>query len=218
MRLFRRKPKAEKIDPTQSNRANTFYSRESDIININDFLKVVNFQPSKEALVLNTDKEISIAGMSFSDLTPDKLMDTLGEPAYVLDNTDTIPGHHIYYYRQKADSVKFLIQIHFIGDTWIFASNKISASGYLLTKKEKEKIITKLLTKLGVENKYNNETFNVYVKDKNNNKLYTEDLIKFIISYIPNNDTVNMLKSKMKNKEEKDKKESEFDETLGKVL
>ncbi len=219
MGLFskKKKPTAVKADGDQS-RNKSFYLRENQITAVSDFYRMLNYEPEKGAFVGKINTEIGLAGIPISQLSPDKLINEMDSPSFVLDNSENIPGHIIYFYRQNTDLIKFLIQIHFVQDKCVFINNKISATGITLTDNDKKKVVEKLFKKYNIDGKLEDENFAIYLTDRNGNKLYSTDSVHFYLNYAANKDSVDYVRHLLDNYHPDEEAEDGFGEALDQLL
>ena len=217
MGLFsKKKPKVVKTTSTSKNKS--FYLRENHIITPNDFNKIFDLVPEEGAVTQNVSTEISFSGIPFSEITPERIIEELDNPSFVLDNTEDTPGHVVYFYRQKAELIDFLIQLHFINDKCIYINNKISASGITMTNEDKKKVIDRLFLKYNINKKTENNNLIIFLTDPYGNKLYTTDTVHFYLNYVINNKELEKLKKIFDTFKPEDEAEDEFDEALGKFI
>lgn len=206
--LFKRFKKSLPV-ATSSN--TSYYKRENLIQNINDLKHLLAGAP--EIPEVRTDKEITLNNVSLLKFTPQLLKSKFGNPASILDLSDIIPGHKVFFYKNSVDYYKFLIQYHFIKNDFFFASNKIS-SMTALSDKDKERIMNRIQNKYLDNNGIKNGDLIVKVVDDNGSIIYTIDDVYFHLHYIPGNITKQNLLAKYAEIPENQAKPGGFKESL----
>ena len=201
---------------TGTSKKSAYFIRENRIQSLTDIKKILNPLPDIEEI--NTNTGISFNGMELSKIAITLLKKEIGDPSYVLDNSDRIDKHKILFYKDSADYYKFLIQYHFINDQFFFASNKISSLG-ILSPGDKNKIIGQIRFKyLGIPPEEHIKTLIIKIGDRLNNVITTVDDVYFHINYLAENTTTQQLAKKHVGRMEPAKNHSGFKETLDKYI
>jgi hypothetical protein len=214
MGLFsKKKPKPDK----SSTRNSAFFLRENHITNIEEFMRAMHYYGEEDSFTDTINGRLSFAGMILKDITMEDALDKLEKPAFVLDNSENIPGHTVYFYRQNADLFKFLVQLHFVDNQCVFVRNKISISGITLSDSEKSKIIDKLFTKYGVK-KERGDKLLVSLKDIDGSVLFTIDTVHFYLNYVVSKKYTGSIIDKLSKIDFTKEEEKGFDEVFGKLI
>lgn len=204
--------KSKKNKPTTIK--STYYIRESIIHTTDDLVKLLNPEIKPETLSAKSEKTISFKGLTLNDINENNLINEMEQAVYVYDNSDVIPGHRVFFYKDDVEFYRFLFQFHFIHDEFFLASNKVSASG-MLSGKEKSKIVNQICGKY--LNKTDVNTFLLNINDSQNNYLTTIDDVYFYVNYLCGNEIVSKLKSRYSDHvSENDKKA--FDDSVDKYF
>jgi hypothetical protein len=189
MSLFSRKIKKKLAVSTSKNA--TYFRRENLITTIDDLQIMLN--PLPELKTKKTKKEISFNAFPLTSITFSKIKKDGGNPSFVLDNSENIDDHIVYFYKDGVDYYKFLIQYHFIGDRFFFASNKVSSMGILSTQ-DKNKIVGQINLKyLDLSEDTPVKDLIIKVADSDNSIITTEDDVYFHVNYLAGNETTKKL-------------------------
>ena len=219
MGLFSKKKKVTTVKAeSDQSKIKSFYLRENQITRISDFNKIIDFKPEEGTFVKTINTEIGLAGIPISQLTPEKLIEELDSPSFVLDNSENIPEHIIYFYRQNTNLIKFLIQVHFVQDKCVYINNKISATGITLIDNDKKKVIEKLFVKYNLKEKPEDGNFSIFFTDPYGNKVYSTDTVHYYLNYVPNKNSIDFVKNLIKDIHPEDEPEDEFGEALNQLL
>jgi hypothetical protein len=183
MLSFFRKPK--KKGPTKNS---SFYHRENAIQNTDELKKVFEVMaPTK------TKNKILFQGISLDNIFLKTIEKQFGEESSHLDRDEEIFGHKVYFYRKTVENYTLLMQLHFINEVFFMACTKISSESSLLTTKDKQKIILKLLNHFpDIETTDN--SFEYRFSDPDGNVIFTEDNVFLYINYYANNEAVRNMK------------------------
>lgn len=176
--------------PVMSGKSSGYYVRENVFEEIRDLKNTL-----KEGLkppFLETDKEITFHGVPLKETSQKVIRKKFGNPNYILDNSKTIDGHKVYFYKDSVNVYKFLIQYHFIDDEFFFASNKVS-SIRILSEEDKAKVIGRIKTKYFGDDAKEIKGLLVKVKDPVNNILFTRDDVYYRLNYLVLNSTTKQL-------------------------
>lgn len=177
--------KQKKKTPTKNS---SFYNRENQIQNILDLKEIFNITAP-----IKTNYKINFQGISLENILLKTIEKQFGEESYLFDRDEQIEGHKIYYYRKNVENYGLLIQLHFINDVFFTATTKISSESSLLTTKDKQKIILKLLNHFpDIETKEDN--FEYKFSDQEGNVINTVDNVFLYINYYANNESVRNMK------------------------
>jgi hypothetical protein len=213
------KNKAKAVKTTSaSSRNKTYYLRENQLSTKKDFSNIFELSPEDKSFKGKINTEISVAGIPLSEITPERVIEELDSPSFVLDNSDEVPGHIVYYYRQTADLIKFLIQFHFINDKCIFVNNSISATGISLTNEDKIKVLNKLFLLYKIKEKREENNFLIFLTDPFGNIIYTNDTVNLYINYVARPETLEFAKKYINENQTEEINKDEFDDALGKFL
>lgn len=201
---------------TGTSKKSTYFVRENLIQSLTDLKKILYPLPKIEELNTNTD--ISFNGFELNKITPSLLKKEIGDPTYVLDNSEFIDKHQVLFYKDSADYYKFLIQYHFINGQFFFASNKISSLG-IISPEDKNKIVGQIRLKyLGVPPEEHITSLIIKIGDRVNNVLTTVDDVYFHINYLSGNTTAQELINKYVGRTEPKSTHIGFKETLDKYI
>lgn len=184
--------------PLVSGKGSGYYIRENMFEEIRDLKRVLTNglkPPFNE-----TEKEITFHGLPLKEHSQRMIRKKFGNPIYILDNSKSIDGHKVYFYKDSVNVYKFLIQYHFINDEFFFACNKVS-SIRILSEDDKAKVIGRIKTKYFGEDANEIEGLMVKVKDPNNNILFTRDDVYYYLNYLVFNKTTKQLLEKYSNYE-----------------
>ncbi len=177
--------KQKKKNPTKNS---SFYNRENQIQNITDLKEVFNVTAP-----IKTNHKINFQGISLENILLKTIEKQFGEESYFFDHDEQIAGHQIYYYRKNIENYGLLIQLHFVNGVFITATTKISSESSLLTTKDKQKIIQKLLNHFpDIVTK--DDQFEYRFSDQEGNVINTVDNVFLYINYYANNESVRKIK------------------------
>lgn len=172
-----------------------YYERENLIKDIEDLNK--NLNPFPSAAYLKALNEITFNGLPLQQITLSQLRTELGTPTSSISNTDQIKNHRIHFYRDSLGMFRILSQYHFIGNEFIFASNRFSSQSRL-SQDDKNQIVGQVQKKyLGESVKSKLNKFDFKFKDELNNRLFIDDDVHFYLNYIPGSEFVKNLSEKL---------------------
>jgi len=215
MGLFSFKKKS-KIDKTSS-RNSAFYNRENHIVSMDNFVETI-FQEAEEGSAhRKSNKRLVFGKMPIDEITEDRLLEVMDKSDFTIDNSENIPGHKVYFYRDTAGYYKFLFQFHFFNGEFFFLKNKISSSAAVVSAEDKTKVITQLTTKYAVEDREDKDNYLIQIVDSHGNIAFTTDTVYFYISYLRGGEFMEKLKAKYAGYEP-EPEEDEFGESLDKYL
>jgi len=213
---FKKLNKKSKISKTTSKNA-VFYGRENHIVSMDDFIETIFHEPQEGTEFRKTDKSLVFGKIPIHEITEERLLDIMDKSDFTLDNSESIPGHVVYFYRDTAGYYKFLFQFHFLNGEFFFLKNKISSSATIVSSEDKTKVISQLSSKYNVPDKEDKNNFIYQINDSNGNIAYTTDAVYFYINYLRGGDFMNKLHKKYANYEPEEI-EDEFGESLEKYL
>jgi hypothetical protein len=197
--------------PAVSTRNSAYYSRESLIQTVPDLQRILMGGAGIKGF--KTEKALTFNNIPLLEITPRVLKSSFDTPSHVLDNSSTIAGHKIVYYKDSIAHYKFLIQYHFVDEMFFFASNKIS-SMTILSDNDKIKITDRITRKYIGEKKTDDARLVLKVTDPNGSIIYTVDDVYFYLHYLPENETKKMLIGKYAEASEHIVKPKGFNDTL----
>lgn len=160
----------------------TFYHRENKIQTIEE-LNIIHKRLSSTTSTL-TKSNILFQGFELDNISEKSLEKDFGEESYLLEPNSDILDHKVYYYRIASSSLRFLIQIHFIGDQFFFATTKVYSDS-LLSLSDKQKVTSQIISKYSPNS--DSDTTDFKLKDPKGNILFTHDHVYYYIQYLPNN-------------------------------
>jgi len=204
------KSKENSVDTINS----VYYRRENFIVEEADLLTALN--PSHVEGRHNCEGEIRVKNLPLIDLTQKKIIASLKKPDFIYDNSQTIKGHKVLFYKEDVEFYRFLLQFHFIDNEFFLASNKVTASG-LLPDTEKKKIIHQLLNRYLPGEELDDDNYTISFSDNSGNMLYTIDEVYFFVNYIPGGGIKERVLSKFAHSNS-DNNKSGFENTLDKYF
>ncbi len=208
----------KKREPDSLTSKSTYYERECVVNTTTDLFlllsdcKKYDYQP--------TGVPVTISNISLNGINEKQVKKVLDTPKYTFNNTENIEGHTVLFYKEEADIYRFLIQFHFIDDKLFFVANKIY-TGMSLSHNNKVKIVKQLAKKyLNIDDFDVPAEYGIFIKDKNNNKVFTRDGVYFYVNYVTGDDITAELwdKYSFMEKELAKKKDDAFKESLDKFL
>jgi len=218
MGLFSFKKSGNKAKHSKTTSKNSaFYNRENHIISMDNFIEVIFHEPEEGTEFRNSEKRLVFGKVPIDEITEERLFDIMDKADFTINNSENIPGHTIYFYRDTAGYYKFLFQFHFYNGEFFFLKNKISSSASIVSVEDKEKVISQLASKYKVEDKKTSNSFLFHVTDSKGNIAYTTDTVYFYISYLRGGEYLKKLQTKYANYEP-EPEEDEFGESLEKYL
>ena len=179
--------------PSPTTKNSTYYKRENTIGNMDDLVRIL-FGGS-DIVTFKTDKMITFNNIPLPEISFASLKAKFGNPAYVLKN-EQVENHTVLFYRDSVSFYKFLIQYHFMGDEFFFATNKISTSG-VLADSDKKKIIGRICKKYLDRDCGEGEGWLIRVIDPDGNSIHTLDDVYFHLYYLADNKTTRSLRKKV---------------------
>ncbi len=182
MALFNLFPKKKKKSGRTTHSA--YYLRENMIQNVSDLLMAV--QPNLDECPSKWESKMALLfnAIEFKNITPEIVTQQMGEPVFIHDNSQSVEGHQVIFYRDEVDYFRFLVQIHFINNQFVFISSKISTSG-VLSEENKTKIAKKVLSKFFEANEIEKlDSFTICITDESKNVIYTKDDVYFYVNYV----------------------------------
>jgi hypothetical protein len=215
MGLFSFKKKS-KIDKTSS-RNSAFYNRENHIVSMDNFVETIFHEAEEGSAHRKSNKRLVFGKMPIDEITEDRLLEVMDKSDFTIDNSENIPGHKVYFYRDTAGYYKFLFQFHFFNGEFFFLKNKISSSAAVVSAEDKTKVITQLTTKYAVEDRKDKDNYLIQIIDSHGNIAFTTDTVYFYISYLRGGEFMEKLKAKYAGYEP-EPEEDEFGESLDKYL
>jgi len=162
-----------------------YYRRENYIVEDADLIAALN--PDHVEGRRNCQGEIRVKSLPLIDLSQKQIIASLKKPDFIYDNSQTIKGHKVLFYKEDVEFYRFLLQFHFIDNEFFLASNKVIAPG-LLPEAEKRKIINQLSSRYFPGEEINTNSFIMNFTDSAGNMLYTIDEVYFFVNYIPGGD------------------------------
>ena len=165
-----------------SQKGSSFYHRENLIQTIEELNDLLNRLKANDA---NESKaNILFQGNELDSISEKNLENDFGEESFILEPDSEILNHIVYYYRIVSGNLRFLIQVHFIDNQFMFASNKVYSDA-LLSISDKQKVVKQITSKYFPE--ADKETIMFNLKDAKGNVLFTHDHVYYYINYLPNN-------------------------------
>ncbi|MFK5854614.1 MAG: hypothetical protein QM503_00695 [Bacteroidota bacterium] len=160
----------------------TFYHRENKIQTIEELNIILKRLSSTTSTLTNSN--ILFQGFELDSISEKSLEKDFGEESFLLEPDSDILNHKVYYYRIASSSLRFLIQIHFIGDEFFFATTKVYSDS-LLSQSDKQKVTSQIISKYYPN--ADSDTIDFKLKDPKGNILFTHDHVYYYIQYLPNN-------------------------------
>ncbi len=182
--LFKKKRIKE---PKKVSRSTTFYHQENTIFDLKDLHTVFDRHPS-----VKTKHSIRFQENALESINVDKLEDLLGEESYIIDNSDSINGHRVYFYRKNVNRFNLLFQIHFLNKKFFFATTKISTGNH--DSKADKHAMLKTLLKPYSDIEIPTDNLKFEFADYEGNMMFTTELMYFFVNYAINPSTNNDLK------------------------
>jgi len=213
---FKKTRAKSKISKTTSKNS-AFYNRENHIVSMDNFIETIFHEPQEGTVFRKTDKPLVFGKIPIHEITEERLLDIMDKSDFTLDNSESIPGHVVYFYRDTAGYYKFLFQFHFLNGEFFFLNNKISSSATIVSSEDKSKVISQLSSKYNVPDKKDKNNFIYQITDSNDNIAYTSDTVYFYINYLRGGDFMKELHKKYANYEPEEV-EDKFGESLEKYL
>ena len=171
----------------------SYYHRENLIQTEYELCKVLDHLESTTAT--KTSLKILFQSRELDSIIKKNMAKDFGKESFLLKPNSNISGHEIYFYHITSDSLRFLVQLHFVDDLFFFADNKLY-SDMFLSDSDREKIVNR------IKNKYckdaDNEIIEFEVIDAVGNILYSRDDVYYFIKYLANNPTSQKLKKQYK--------------------
>ncbi len=216
MALFNLFGKKKKKSGTTSHSA--YYLRENMIHNVRDLLSAVQPIMDDRYQSWESKQSLSFNAMLFAEITEKNLEKQLGEAVFIYDNSVSVPGHKVIFFRDEVEYFRFLIQFHFIDGQFFFISNKISTSG-VLSESNKTKIAKKVFNKF-IDDKSPDalNSFNIAIKDPQENFIYTKDDVYFYVNYILGGTKLQDIILRYSNLEPDTNDKKDFSNTLDKYI
>ena len=208
--------KKSKINKTSS-RNSAFYNRENHIVSMDNFVDTIFYEVEEGTAERESSKQLVFGRIPIDEITEERLLDVMDRSDFTIDNSENIPGHKVYFYRDTAGYYKFLFQFHFFNGEFFFLKNKISSAAAVVSSEDKNKVIDQLALKYGVEDRENKSNFLIKITDSHGNIAYTTDTVYFYISYLRGGEFMKKLKEKYSGYEP-EPEEDEFGESLDKYL
>lgn len=200
----------------QTSVKSTYYIRECLIHNVSDLLSVLNPKIEDNAVIGESNSEVKLKNLSLIGLTQKEIIAEMDHPVYIFDNSETIKGHKVMFYKEDVEFYRFLIQFHFIDDNFFFASNKVTSSG-MLTNTDKEKIVKQLANKY-LSNTDINDNYLLSLTDSNNSILSTVDDVYYYVNYLSGAEIKNKLIKRLSANTDMGNKDPDFDDTINKYF
>ena len=163
------------------------YYRENNIPVLEDLKAVLNKKTNNV-----TKNKILYQGLALDKINIKELEKYFGKETLLLDHTDKIRGHKVYFYRKNVENYKLIIQLHFIEDIFFYASTKVSSESQV-TDKDKQKICATLLSHYPDIPILTN-SFEYEFMDIQGNIISTRDHMYLFINYYPNTTAVDKLR------------------------
>ena len=168
-----------------------FYERENLIQTIDELKILLNLLDSDKPT--KSDANFLFQGKELDTISEKNLDKDFGEESFLLEPDNNVVDHIVYYYRITSGHLRFLIQIHFIKSEFFLASTKVYSDS-LLSKNDKQKVVSRIVSKYSPE--ADEDTLEFNIKDPIGNILYTKDDVYYYINYLANNSVTKELKRK----------------------
>ncbi len=168
----------------------SFYDRENLIQTIDELNIVLGHLGSSTTTKSNSN--LLFQNKELDTITKDNLKDYFGEESFLLEHTNLVANHNVYYYRITSEHLRFLIQIHFIDNKFFFAGTKVYSDS-ILSNNDKQKVIKRITNKYYPEADENLIDFDI--EDPKGNILFTHDNVYYYIKYLANNELSRELKN-----------------------
>ena len=171
---------------TLTSNSSTYY-RENNIPVVEDLKTVLNKKTNN-----TTNNKILYQGLALDKIYPKELEKHFGKETLLLDHTDKIRGHKVYFYRKNVENYKLIIQLHFIEDIFFYASTKVSSESQV-TDKDKQKLCATMLSHYP-DIPISTASFEYEFMDTQGNIISTRDHMYLFINYYPNTTAVDKLR------------------------
>ena len=122
----------------------TFYHRENKIQTIEELNTILKRLSSTTSTI--SKSTILFQGLELDSISMESLENDFGEESFILEPDSEILDHKVYYYRITSGGLRFLIQIHFIGSQFFFATTKVYSES-LLSDDDKQKVSRQIISK-----------------------------------------------------------------------
>jgi hypothetical protein len=208
----------KKREPDSLTSKSSYYERECVVNTTTDLFLLLSDNKKNE--FQPTEIPITVSNISLNGVDQKMVRKALDTPKYTFDNKENIEGHTVLFYKEEADIYRFLLQFHFIDDKLFFVANKIY-TGMSLSHNNKVKIVKQLAKKyLNIDDFNVPEEYGIFIKDKDNNKVFTRDGVYFFVNYVTGDEIIDKLWEKYSflEKEIEKKKDDAFKESLDKFL
>jgi len=160
----------------------SFYHRENLIQTIEELNTILNRLEASDTR--KSKSNILFQGFELDAILEQNMERDFGEESFILEPDSEISNHIVYYYRIVSGNLRFLIQIHFIDNQFMFASNKVYSDA-LLSISDKQKVVKQITSKYFRD--ADKETIMFNLEDTKGNILFTHDHMYYYINYLPNN-------------------------------
>jgi hypothetical protein len=208
----------KKREPDSLTSKSVYYERECVVNTVTDLFLLLS--DIKDFEYRNTNVPITISNIPLNGINTKQVKKILDTPKYIFNNNDNIEGHSVLFYKEEADIYRFLIQFHFINDNLFFVANKIY-TGMSLSHNNKVLIVKQLAKKyLNLDDFDVPGDYGIFIRDNNNNKLFTRDGVYFFVNYITGDNVIDELYEKYTfvGNEIKKNKDDTFNKSLDKFL
>lgn len=194
-----------------------YYNRECIVHSAEDLSLILHPDQKEFTLVTDTDKELLIKNLPLIELNEQYIVASLKKPVYVLDNSKSIKGHKVLFYKEDVGFYRFLLQFHLIDDKFFFANNRVTSSG-MLPETEKNKIIHQILNRYLIKTGEEYNDFQIMLTDKNGSVLTTIDDVNFDVNYLCGGDIKNNLMDRFSDQINPKAKKTEFEDNVDKFF
>ncbi len=175
----------------KSKKGLVFYERENLCQTVGELKKIID--KIEDPNHMTTQNPIEFHGNKLTDISEKVIISDFGDESFLLKPETIVENSKVYFFRLYSEHLKFLIQVHFQGGKFYFASTKVYGDA-LLSDNDKTKVINRIIKKYIPD--ADMSEFEFSIKDPAGNILYTKDDVFFYINYLANNEVTNNLRVK----------------------
>lgn len=207
--------KSNKYSPATVN--STYYIRECLIHNMTDLNLILQADLTEFTLIAKTEIDLEIKKLPLIGLNEKILLASLKQPIYIFDNSESLKGHKVFFYKEDVGFYRFILQFHFMDGEFFFASNRVSSSG-MLPEAEKNKIIHQILSRYSVKTEEEYNDFHLMITDESDSVLTTIDEVYFNVNYLCGGETKNNMINRFSGQKDQKNQKSDFDSNVDKYF